>query len=229
MLHTRRAASRDDPRVDQARHFVHRLQESLAGTPRRLPVDGLDRITATDRTATVTCVVDVRGTFVDLSVGPDWWHTVGVMGFGPAVLDAVQFAENKAMLAMALLRRHGRPAPAPTGSAFLVADPAPNAPEGASAEWAAAQAKVERGYTLMKLADRVAEVRDSPQPRTISGPRGLFRLRLTGFTVTHAEVTSPGLSTADTDGLTEDARAALRQATWEQDPAYWLTGQETRR
>lgn len=229
MLHTRRAAGRDAPRVDEARYFVYDLEETLARTPHGLPVAGLDRISATDRSDTVTCVVDVRGEFVDLSIGGDWWHTVGPTGIASAVLDALRAAQERAMLASALLRRHGRAIPASTAADPFGSGEEPGPPADIAAEWAAAQAKVEQGYTLMRRADRVVELRDSPQPRTISGPRGLFRLTLVGFTVTQGEVNPHGLSPADTDRLTDDARAALRQATRELDPAYWLSGEGTRR
>jgi hypothetical protein len=231
MLHTTRAASRDNHRADEARRFVRGLEQSLARTPHHLPVEGLDRISATDRTATVTCVVDVRGTFVDLSIGTDWWHSVGPTAIASAVLEALQFAQDKAMVAMTLLRRRGIPIPASASphSPSSPGEASPHRPRDAWAEWAAAEAKVEHGYTLMKIADRVVELRDSPRPRTISGPHGLFRLDLVGFTITHGEVNLHGLSPADTDRLADDARDALRQATREQDPTYWFAGEETRR
>jgi hypothetical protein len=230
MLHTTRAASRDGHRVDEAREFVRRLERSLAHTAHHVPVDGLDRISATDRTATVTCVVDARGTFVDVSIGADWWHTVGPTAVASAVIEALQFAQDKAMLAMTVLRRSGRanPASAPREDPVR-GDASSHRPRDVWAEWSAAEANVERGYALMRTADRVVELRDSPQPRTISGPRGLFRLGLVGFTITHAEVDPHGLSPADTDRLAQDARDALRQATREQDPAYWFAAEETRR
>ncbi|MEU7906940.1 hypothetical protein [Actinoplanes sp. NPDC049118] len=230
MLHTGRAAGRDALRADQARHFVRELEETLAHTPNGSPVVGLDRISAADRTATVTCVVDVRGEFVDLSIGGDWWHTVGPAGIASAILDAVRAAQERAMLAAALMRRQGRTIPSSMqGDPFGFGEAQPDPPADIAAEWVAAQAKVERGYTLMRRADRVIEFRDSPQPRTIAGPRGLFRLTLVGFSVTHSEVNPHGLSPSDTDRLADDAREALRQATREQDPAYWLSGEGTRR
>jgi hypothetical protein len=227
MLHTARAAGRDGHRVDEARRFVRELEQSLARTSRHLPVKGWDRLSATDRTATVTCLVDGRGDFVDLRIGPDWWLAVGPSVIASAVLEALQSAQDKAMLAMTLLRRRGlaTPASAPLSPRT---DP-PQRPRNAWAEWAAAEANVERGYALMTIADRVVELRDSPQPRTIDGPRGLFRLGLVGFTITHAEVNLHGLSAADTERLAEDARDALRLATREQDPAHWFATEGTRR
>lgn len=229
MLHTSRAVSRDDPRVDRARRFVRELEESLARTPRQVPLDAVERVTGTDRTDTVTCVVDARGEFLDLSIGSDWWYTAGPSGIADAVLDALKFAQDKAMLAMAVLRRHGRPVPAAPPDDPFRSDQRSGSPRDAWAEWAAAEAKVERGYTLMEVADRVVELRDSPRPRSISGPRGLFRLHLVGFTVTGGEVDVDRLAPADTDLLTDDARAALRQAGREQDPAYWFAGEGGRR
>jgi hypothetical protein len=222
--------SRDDPRSDQTRHFVRQLEESLARTPRDRPIDGLDRISATDQTATVTCVVDVRGDFVDLSIGRDWWYTVGPTAIAPAVLDALQAAQDKAMLAMALLRHQGRPIPSSAAEHPFDSDREwSRPPRDTAEEFASAEAKVERGYAFMKRVDRVVELRDSPQPRTISGPRGLFQLRLVGFTITQGEVRLHGLSAEDTDRLADDAREALRQATREQDPAYWFAGEGLQR
>jgi hypothetical protein len=232
MLHTSRTVSRDDPRLDHARRFVRELEDDLARTPRYLPVEGLDRISGTDQTGTVTSVVDARGDFVDLSIGSDWWYTVGPSGVASAILDAVQFAQDKAMLAMALLRRHGRPtSPDPSADDPFRRDEfaASWSPRDAWAEWAAAEADVERGYSLMDAADRVVETRDSPEPRTISGPLGLFQLRLVGFTVVSAEVNAHRIAPEDADLIADDARAALRQATREKDPTYWFSGEGTRR
>lgn len=230
MLRIKGSVHVDDRRADEARQFVRRIEESLDRTPGQLPVDGLDRISAADRTATVTCVVGADGDFVDLSIGTDWWYTLGAPGVAAAVLDALQFAQHKAMLAMALLRRHGRPAPsAPAAAAFGQQEPAHRPAGDAWAEWAGAAAKTERGYALMESADRIVELRDSPQPRIIAGPGGLFRLWLVGFTVTHAEVRAEALAPSDGDRLADDVRAALRQATREQDPASWFAAEGTHR
>ncbi|MBE1492168.1 hypothetical protein [Plantactinospora soyae] len=232
MLHTSRTVSRDDPRLDQARRFVRELEDDLARTPRYLPIEAIDRISGTDQTGTVTCVVDARGDFVDLSIGSDWWYTVGPSGVGAGILDALQFAQDKAMLAMALLRRNGRQTsadpPADESSRDDEADSSWS-PRDAWAEWAAAEAKVDRGYALMEVADRVAQLRDSPEPRTISGPLGLFHLRLVGFTVVSAEINSHRIAPDDADRIADDARAVLRQATREKDPTYWLSGEGARR
>jgi hypothetical protein len=232
VLHTTRTVSRDDPRFDQARRFVRGLEEDLASTPRYLPIEGLERITGTDETGTVTCVVDARGDFVDLSIGFDWWYTVGPSGVASGILDALQFAQDKAMLAMALLRRDGRPtSPDPSADDPFLRDGTADSwsPRDAWAEWAAAEAKVERGYALMDVADRVVDMRDSPEPRTISGPLGLFHLRLVGFTVQSAELNSHRIVPEDADRIADDARAALRQATREKNPTYWFSGEGTRR
>jgi hypothetical protein len=227
MLNISRGVSRDDLWLEQARRFVRQLEESLALTPRHLPVAGLERISATDRTATVTCVVDAHGKFLDLTIGSDWWYTVGPSGIDLAILDALQLAQDKATLAMAVLRRNGRDVPAKRpDDPFRPGEPPSRPPPDVWAELAAAEAKVEHAYSIMKIADRIVELRDSPQPRTISGPRGLFRLHLVGFTITGSDV---NLAPADTDRLAEDARAALRQATREQDPAYWFAGEGARR
>ncbi|GAA3772007.1 hypothetical protein GCM10022225_69190 [Plantactinospora mayteni] len=223
MLQTSRTVTPDDPRLDQARRFVRQLEESLASTPRHLPVDGLDRIGGDDQTGTVTCVVDARGDFVDLRVRSDWWYTLGPSGVASAILDALQYAQDKAMLAMAVLRRHGRTLPAPpTGDRFQHDEFAAR-PGDIWAEWGAAEARVQRGYDTMAAADRVVETRDSAEPRTISGPRGLFHLTLVGFTVASAEV-NPRIAARDADAIADDARATLRQATREKDPTYWFSG-----
>ncbi|MEO3925147.1 hypothetical protein ABGB07_14945 [Micromonosporaceae bacterium B7E4] len=229
MLQTSRTVSPDDPRLDQARRFVRQLEESLAGTPRHLPVEGLDRIPGDDQSGTVTCVVDARGDFVDLRVGSDWWYTVGPSGVASAILDALQYAQDKAMLAMAVLRRHGRTPPPPsTEDPFPPDDGSAARPGDVWAEWGAAEARVERGYDVMAAADQFVDTRDSAEPRTVSGPRGLFHLRLVGFTVASAEV-SPRIAPEDADAIADDARAALRQATREKDPTYWFSGEGSRR
>jgi hypothetical protein len=224
MLHTSHTVTPDDSRLDQARRFVRQLRDSLESTPRYLPVEGLDRILGADQTGTVTCVVDIRGDFVDLSIRSDWWHTVGPSGIAPAVLDALQFAQDKAMLAAALLRRHDRPvSPDPSARKPFARHEVAAPPADAWAEWAAAEAQVERGSDFMAVADRLVETRDSAEPKIISGPRGLFHLRLVGITVASAEV-SPRVAPEDADGIADDARAVLRQATREKEPTYRFAG-----
>jgi hypothetical protein len=224
MLRTKRTVARDDPRLPDARHFAEQLQDTIARTPRGQPVGGLDRIPGADVSDTVTCFVDVRGEFVDLTLRSDWWYTVGPAGIASAVLDALGYAQEKSVAALAILEHYGRRADPREQNPYTflqTADgPAATDPESEVAE---AYAKVRRAASIVDAADRIRRVRDTGQQRVIAGPRGLFRLTMAGFALSHAEVDQGALSAADADLLAEDARAALVRATRENDPRYWFS------
>jgi hypothetical protein len=224
MLKTGRRIAPDDPRLGDARQFAEHLQNTIAMTPRDQPVDGLDRIPGADVTDTVTCFVDVRGDFVDLSLRSDWWYTVGPSGIASAVLDALVFAQEKSVAATVILEHYGRQADMREENpyTFLQAEDAPYSTDPES-EVAEAYAKVRRTASIVDAADRIGRMRDTGRQRVIAGPRGLFRVTMAGFELEQADVDQSALSAADADLLAEDARAALARATRENDPRYWFS------
>ncbi|MEV4641318.1 hypothetical protein AB0J80_28645 [Actinoplanes sp. NPDC049548] len=200
----------------------------IATTPRDQPVDGLDRIPGSDASDTVTCYVDVRGEFVDLSLRSDWWYTLGPSGIASAVLDALAFAQEKSLVASTLLEQYGRRAGVRDDNPYtFLQGPDTPYPADPEAEVAEAYAKVRRTASIVDAADRIGRMRDSAQPRVIAGPRDLFRLTMAGFDLRQADVNENALSAADADQLAEDARAALVQATREKDPRYWFSREVT--
>jgi len=222
MLKTQRAIAPDDPRLPDARQFAEQLQRKAASTPPGQPVDGLDRIPGADASDTVTCFVNLHGDFVDLSLRSDWWYSLGPSGIAAAVLDALVFAQQKSVFAMAVLDRHGRRAETRGENpyTFLQAPDSPH-PGDPEAEVAEAYAKLRRTASIVDAADRIGRMRDTAQRRVITGPRGLFQVTTAGFGLQQADVNA--LSAADADLLAEDARAALLQATRETDPRYWFS------
>jgi hypothetical protein len=229
MLKTKRTIAPDDPRLTDARQFAGQLQNTIAMTPRDQPVAGLDRIAGADASDTVTCYVDARGEFVDLSLQSDWWYTVGPSGIASAVLDALTFAQEKSLVAAAILDHHGRSAQVsgPNPYTFLEGHDGSPAPDRAT-EVAEAYAKVARTAAIVDAADRIVRMRDTAQSRVIAGPRGLFRITMAGFELEQANVDENALSASDADWLADDARAALAQATREKDPRYWFSQEVTR-
>ncbi|HEX8345240.1 MAG TPA: hypothetical protein VF657_10990 [Actinoplanes sp.] len=221
MLKTRRIIAPDDPRLPDARRFAAQLQDTIAMTPRDRPVAGLHRIPGADASGTVTCFVDARGDFIDLTVRSDWWYTVGPSGIASAVLDALVFAQEKSVAAAVILEHHGRRVDtrAENPYTFLQAVGAPY-PADLGSEVAEAYAKVRRTTSIVDAADRIGRMRDTGQQRVIAGPRGLFRVTMAGFELQQADVDQRALSAVDADLLTEDARAALVRATRENDPRY---------
>ncbi|MEV6600772.1 hypothetical protein AB0M36_28580 [Actinoplanes sp. NPDC051346] len=220
----KRTIAPNDPRLSDARRFAEHLQHTIAETPRDQSVGGLDRIPGADAGDTVTCYVDVRGEFVDLSLRSDWWYTVGPSGVASAVLDALAFAQEKSLIAMAILERHGRLADVRQENpyTFLHTPDAPY-PADPEAEIAEAYAKIRRTVAIVDAADRISRMHDTAQQRIVAGPRGLFRVTMAGFELQQADVDQGALSAADADLLAEDAREALRQATREKDPRYWFS------
>ncbi|MFI5496042.1 hypothetical protein [Actinoplanes sp. NPDC051859] len=223
MLKSQRTIGADDPRISGARIFAEQLRHAITATSPDLPVDGLDRIPGSDATGTVTCYVDVRGDFVDLSIQSDWWYSVGPAGIASAVLDALAFAQEMSLIAMATLSHYGRTVKAREVdvSEFFPSQEEPVA--NLAAETAAASKKIDRAISIVDAADRIGRLRDNPQQRLITGPRGLFHITMTGFAVQRADVNEGALSASGADLLVEDARAALTQASREADPRYWLS------
>jgi hypothetical protein len=220
MLKTKRTIAPDDPRVPDAERFAERLRRAVAETPRDQPVPEAERISGADANDAVICYVDVLGEFVDLDVRSDWWYTVGPGGIASAVLDALVFAQEKSLIALAVLAHDGR---TPTSRfTFPQNERGPAYPADPESEIAEARAAIRRGAALVDAADRLARMRDTARPRTIAGPRGLFRITMAGFELVQADVNEGALSASDSDALADDARQALAQATREKDPRYWF-------
>lgn len=230
MLQVSRAVSRDDRWIGEVERHVHWLEETVAHLSPGRPVD-LGEVTGSDLTATVTCVVDTHGEFLDLRIAPDWWQTLGASGIASAILDAFQLALDKVAAGGLVLHPHRRsPAGRQTEAPSAISTNASGqAARELRDEWNAAEAALERAHGLMAAADQVAALHQSPQPRTIEGPSGLVRLRLVGFAIVGCEVDVDPFRPVAAGLLEEDARAVLRQATREKDPAYWLSPNGARR
>lgn len=230
MLQISRTANRDDRWIGEVEDHVERLQESLAHPVPDQSVD-LGKVDASDLTGTVTCTVDERGEFLDLRIESDWWDSLGPSGIAPAILDAIQLALDKVAAGGLVLLDHRRPRARRPAEASSSSTDASDQAAGREPhdEWVAAEAALQRAHRLMAAADQVAALHRSSQPRTIEGPSGLVRLRLVGFTIVGCEIDVDPYHPVAADVLEEDARAVLRQAAREKDPAYWLSPNGARR
>ncbi len=124
----------------------------------------------------------------------------------------MRFARDKAGLARMVLNRHGRSVavPGPDYETRFTSEPrrelppydAPDFPDELSR-------KVERAARILHNAERFARERDSGIRREVTGPRGMFRVVLAGFTVVGEVVDENSLRDGDGDDLAADARDAL--------------------
>lgn len=198
-----------------ARRFIENIEDLVSGMRPGEPVPGLDAIDGTDGSGTVRCVVDLGGNLLQVRVVDGWWEAVGPRGVAAAVLQSMRFARDKAGLARRVLSRHGRSVavPSPDYATLFTSEPhrelppydAPDFPEELSR-------KVERAARILQNAERFARDRDSGIRREVPGPRGLFRVVLSGYTVVGALVDEHSLRAVDGDDLAADARDALLAA-----------------
>jgi hypothetical protein len=162
------------------------------------------RIAGPDRTGTAFAVVDSIGRFVDISLHPGWWTTLGPERVAAGLLEALETARLKAALVPMILRRSAAPGetvdqpgtlPPPTDDGFLDA----------------ARGRIAEAYRMIDDADQ--RLREQRATRVIAGPRGLFRLYARGSQIDRFEVTRGRLGRSDTDALVADAREALTELT----------------
>ena len=194
-----------DCRVSDAHAFESSFQQFAARIRTGQPVPRYD-IKGTDHTGTIRCTLSARGTLVDVTIGPQWWDTLGPTEVAAAVLEAFDYARTKVGMAQMILDRNGhslpaarRPAPDPVGSGSLDVT-------------SALLAMTRRGYEVLDEVDRITRIREDREPRTVAGPRRLFFVTMVGCTITSAHVTPHGLTASDGARLAADAREALLTA-----------------
>lgn len=204
-----------DLQVRDARRFVENLEDVVARTRPDAPVPGLDAIEGPDSSGTVFCVVDAAGALMQVGIVDGWWEALGPGGVAAAVLQALRFARDKAGLARLVLHRHGRAATVagPDLETLFTSEPHRDLPPFGAPDLGDAMArKVERAARILNNAERYARERDSGVRREVTGPRGLFRVVLSGFTVVGAAVNEQYLRAGDGADLAADARDALLAA-----------------
>ncbi|MEV4637389.1 hypothetical protein AB0J80_08565 [Actinoplanes sp. NPDC049548] len=198
-----------------ARRFIANVPDMMSGSPPGDPVPGLGAIDGTDSSGTVYCVVDLGGNLLEVGISDGWWDAVGPRGVAAAVLASLRFARDKAGLARMVLNHHGRSAAVPA-SAYRIPSStgtheelppydAPNFPEELGR-------KLERAARTLAKAERFARERDSGARRELTGPRGLFRVEVSGSAVMGATVNEQGLGPGDGAELAADAREVLLAA-----------------
>jgi hypothetical protein len=204
-----------DPRERDVRRFVENLEDLLTHSRPGDPVPGLEAIEGADVSGTVYCMVDLGGALSQVGITDGWWEAVGPHGVAAAVLQALRFARDKAGLARMVLNRFGRPyeVSTPDYQTLFTSEPPRelppyDAPDFAEALWR----KVNRAATILDNAERFARQRDGAERREVTGPRGLFRVVLSGVSVISALVNEDGLRSSDADELAADARDALLAA-----------------
>jgi hypothetical protein len=204
-----------DRRVRDARRFLENFEDMAAHLRPGEPVPHIGGIEGTDPTSTVYCVVQLDGTLSQVGIVDGWWDAVGPGGVASAVLDALGFAREKATMARLVLDRYGHPyqAATPDPSTLFTSEPSrPLPPYDAPDFQDALVRKVNRAATILANVERFTQARDSAERRVVTGPRGMFRVILTGFTIVGAEVSEHGLHPSDAADLAQDARDALLAA-----------------
>ncbi|MFC0007727.1 hypothetical protein [Micromonospora siamensis] len=203
----------DDPRLDDAREFLARMERHFGQARPGEDVGGYGPVSGTDVTGSVTCLVDTDGDLVDLWLDPGWWRAVGPTGVGVALLAALDFARSKLGVARAVAERYGHELPAPPRPQRLLPSPTGPLPDPDSPRYVEAiQAKADRGFEILAAADRLSRQAAELDHRVVVGPYGLVRLTLAGGGVLAAEVDGYDLGPADGDRIAADAVAALREA-----------------
>lgn len=208
----------DDARVADAQRFLADVEDMVAGLRRGDAPAGLERIDGPDSTGTAWAVVDSVGRFVDIGLHPGWWTALGPARVANGLLEALECARMKAALVPLILRRHGVRPPDPPQPPAGRRTPTPTPTVGRQTSLPppqddgfldAARARIADAYRLIDDADQ--RMRAQQTARTITGPRGLFRLHVRGSHIEGADVPQPDLTPDHTDRLVADARDALTE------------------
>ncbi|SCE92212.1 hypothetical protein [Micromonospora mirobrigensis] len=206
----------DDPRLDDAREFLARMERHFGQARPGEDVGGYGPVSGTDVTGSVTCLVDTDGDLVDLWLDPGWWRAVGPAGVGAALLAALDFARSKLGVARAVAERYGHelPAPAaPPSAQHLIPPPTAPLPDPDSPRYLEAiSEKIDRGFAILDATQRLSRQAAEPDRQLVAGPYGIVRVGVAGGAVVSAEVDGYDLGPADGDRIAADALAALREA-----------------
>ncbi|MGK5440419.1 hypothetical protein ACSNN7_01105 [Micromonospora sp. URMC 105] len=205
----------DDRRIQDARIFVANLQDVVSRLPVGAPAPAIT-VDASDRTGSVHCLVDLLGTPERVAIDEDWWQRVGPAGVGRAVWQALEFARSKATMARLTLARHGcsNPDRRLDYSQVLADGPAEPMPDYNSPRLGGVLVrKTERAMTILDRAEALRQARETERERVITGPRGLFRVVMSGAVIARVEANEQVLKPSDAAGLAEDATQVLRRAT----------------
>ncbi|OJF10316.1 hypothetical protein BG844_32590 [Couchioplanes caeruleus subsp. caeruleus] len=177
------------------------------------PVRGLEQIDGTDSSGTVYAVVDLTGALLRIGLDDSWWEQVGPRTVGPAILQAVRGAKDKAAAARMMLHQHGHEVPAPAydpASAFTDMPPVP-LPDYDSERFQDVLARnLRRAEEILTNADRFSRLQEPGAERTVSGPRGLFSVVVRGSQIIEARVDTFMVGPGSGAELALDARDALR-------------------
>lgn len=204
-----------DMQERDARRFVENIEDMVSGSRLGDPIPGLDAIEGSDSSGTVYCVVDLGGSLLQVGIVEGWWDAVGPHGIAAAVLESLRFARDKAGLARMVLNHHGRPSAVsePSYQTLFTSEPHRELPPYDSPDFPSELSrKVERAAQILANAERFARERDSGVRSEMTGPRGLFRVELSGSAVVGAAVNEQGLRAADGSELAADACDALLAA-----------------
>ena len=206
----------DDRRARDTRIFVENLEDMVARLRPGEPAPGIGEIDGTDATGTVHCVVTVDGSLLRVGIDDGWWDALGPGRVAAAILDAMRFAKSKAAMARLLLDRYGHavdPAAPDLGMIFTSEPSVPLPPYDARDFPEALARKLDRAVTILDNADRFSRAVESPERRVVTGPRGMFRVVMSGPEIVGAEVNEHGLHRSDAADLADDAGVALLAAT----------------
>jgi hypothetical protein len=204
----------DDGRARDAHIFVANFEDTVAHLRRGEPIPA-SSIEGADETGTVFCVVDVTGALQQVGIADGWWEALGPGRVAGAVLSALRFAKAKAAMARLVLDRYGHPverASVDLGTLFS-AEPSEPLPAFDADDFPEALArKVDRSQTILERAERFGRSQETSEQTAVSGPRGMFRVLMSGSGISGAEVNEYGLHRFDAADLADDARAALLAA-----------------
>ena len=202
-----------DYRVRDARRFAENVEDELRRVPFGRPLPSLDPIEGTDASGLVYCMVRMDGRPARIVITGLWWEELGPDGIASAVLQAHQYAGEKAGLAKALLRRNGREWR--TRPEDCASEPAElRFPEGRSTleDVDRIRRSLDETSGRVRAAIRRLDMITSPVPHEISGPRGLFTVVVRGVVIASARVDTRRIRPDDGPDLADDALHALLAA-----------------
>jgi hypothetical protein len=210
MAYSSSPPSTHDKRVTDAHRLTEEIREAIGANRVNDLVRSLGQVEGPDSTGAVYFIVDLAGHFVDLYISSDWRRSLAAGALGPAVLEAYNYARDKAGMIPLILRHHGVRLDVPlTAPAYFDQHEPPMPPSDSPDALGAIEEKLRSGWRILDEVESLLAASDADLERTVSSPYGMVRATVRGSHVVRLDVDGYAAENADVDRLTAEVRAVF--------------------